>query len=1189
MPFSTRRRRARKPTFRIALTALAASGLAAAAPWVGALPASASKPRSPADTRLVRSHDNLPRLPRGTRKLAALAGDTTIRFDVALAPRDPAALSSFLTALETPRSGVYHRYVTPRQFASRFGPAADTIAAVRQWLTDRGLTVGRTARDGLLIPVKGTATQVDSAFAVAEHQFELPSGRIAYAPTTEPTVPSGLEPSVKAIVGLDDVVKPENHIARPRTTVTSVTDSAGHAVSHAHQAVLSSCTSAANTGGETVGDLEQAYSFDGAYGPGPLPNQDLGQGVSVGVYELEPFNMSDITGPVKPDKPVPFEACYGFGKLGEPPVNTPSVVGTASGSQSGEAALDIEMILGMAPEANLTVYQGPNSGAGPLNTYAAMVNAANPPEVISTSWGLCESQLGSGLIGSEATLFQQAEAQGETIMAASGDSGSEDCYFPPYSQNTALAVDDPASQPYVTAVGGTSLDVRGPPPSETVWNNGPNGGAGGGGVSTMWRMPAWQQGPGVGNFFTKATPCGFSGTGDGLGATSCREVADVSSAADPNNGAFAIFCSTCQSTGDGWGGIGGTSEAAPMWAAIVALADEGATQQPVGDIHSALYQSACLPLASSPGTSPFNDVQSGPPSNNDMLGNHDGDYPTTAGYDQATGLGSPDVGLLVPDLRSPPFGSCPAVNAMTPSSDKLMPTDTATISGTNLAGVSEVDFGPGNRATGLVATPSSVTVNVPPSPTGGPTTVHVVLKIGSTDTIGLDDPAALAFSYHGPKVTSVAPAELPPTGGNITISGSGFMNNGVVAGSTSVTLVGQGGATDVELGTCLSSPPPCAVTSDTTISAVVPDIGAVASYDVEVTNSNGTSQAVPADRFQTVSVPAVSGVSPATGTIRGDTPVTITGTGFTGTTAVDFGATPAESYTVKSDTSITAVSPSSPTTTSSDITVTTYGQTALRSHTVAADRFTWMLPPPGYWMVSSTGVVYAFGVPDKGPSGPLFAHPTVAMAPSPSGQGYWTVTTDGHVSAYNAPNKGGVTAKLNRPIVGMASTADGQGYWLVATDGGIFTFGDARFHGSTGGKALNKPIVGMASTPDGNGYWLVASDGGIFTFGDAKFYGSTGGRHLAKPIVGMTALSSGLGYWLVASDGGVFTFGQAKFHGSTGAMHLAQPIMGLVAPYADNGYWLVARDGGIFSFGVPYKGSEGSAHLTSPIVGSAGP
>ena len=98
---------------------------------------------------------------------------------------------------------------------------------------------------------------------------------------------------------------------------------------------------------------------------------------------------------------------------------------------------------------------------------------------------------------------------------------------------------------------------------------------------------------------------------------------------------------------------------------------------------------------------------------------------------------------------------------------------------------------------------------------------------------------------------------------------------------------------------------------------------------------------------------------------------------------------------------------------------------------------------------------------------------------------------------------------LNQPVVGIAATPSGRGYWLVASDGGIFTFGDARFHGSTGAMHLNSPIVGMASTPNGHGYWLVAADGGIFTFGNARFHGSTGAFPIGSAIVGITATPSG--------------------------------------------------------------------------------
>ena len=83
----------------------------------------------------------------------------------------------------------------------------------------------------------------------------------------------------------------------------------------------------------------------------------------------------------------------------------------------------------------------------------------------------------------------------------------------------------------------------------------------------------------------------------------------------------------------------------------------------------------------------------------------------------------------------------------------------------------------------------------------------------------------------------------------------------------------------------------------------------------------------------------------------------------------------------------------------------------------------------------------------------------------------------------------------------MAATPDGKGYWLVASDGGLFSYGDAKFYGSTGSVPLHRPIVGMSASPDGNGYWLVASDGGIFSYGDAEFYGSPGGAPLDQPVV----------------------------------------------------------------------------------------
>jgi hypothetical protein len=172
----------------------------------------------------------------------------------------------------------------------------------------------------------------------------------------------------------------------------------------------------------------------------------------------------------------------------------------------------------------------------------------------------------------------------------------------------------------------------------------------------------------------------------------------------------------------------------------------------------------------------------------------------------------------------------------------------------------------------------------------------------------------------------------------------------------------------------------------------------------------------------------------------------------------------------------------------------------------------------------------------------------------------------------------------------MAPTPSGTGYWLVASDGGIFSFGDARFFGSTGAIKLNKPIAGMASTPSGRGYWLVATDGGIFSFGDAAFFGSTGATKLNKPIAGMAATPSGRGYWLTASDGGIFSFGDAAFYGaapSRPSSRGARTVTAMVPSPTGGGYWQAAASGELLAFGDAADLGAGVGNLTRPIVGMA--
>jgi hypothetical protein len=174
---------------------------------------------------------------------------------------------------------------------------------------------------------------------------------------------------------------------------------------------------------------------------------------------------------------------------------------------------------------------------------------------------------------------------------------------------------------------------------------------------------------------------------------------------------------------------------------------------------------------------------------------------------------------------------------------------------------------------------------------------------------------------------------------------------------------------------------------------------------------------------------------------------------------------------------------------------------------------------------------------------------------------------------------------LNQPVVGIAATPKGRGYWLVAADGGIFTFGRARFHGSTGAMHLNSPIVGMAATRSGRGYWLVAADGGIFTFGDARFYGSAGGVYLSAPVVGMASTPSGHGYWLATANGHVLHFGDAR---AVPDVPGGQPVVGLARNTTGTGLWLVAANGVVYTTGsARYAGGAAGALIQAAGIARA--
>ena len=475
-------------------------------------------------------------------------------------------------------------------------------------------------------------------------------------------------------------------------------------------------------------------------------------------------------------------------------------------------------------------------------------------------------------------------------------------------------------------------------------------------------------------------------------------------------------------------------------------------------------------------------------------------------------------------------------------------------------------------------------------------------------------PASGTDSNGNPASTDAALYPCPPTQAQINQGDTctlGYGTSGGASASSNITFQGQplpktsvtsvspnagplaGGTVVTIMGESLSSPTAVSFggvaatsftgVSATEVTAVAPASATSQTVDVQVTTGFGQSPAnPPGDSFTYTKAPLVYAISPTSGPPAGGTSVTLTGAQYTGTTAVDFGSTPATSFKVNSDASVTATAPAG--TGTVDVTATNaFG----KSVTSPADQFTYQ---SGYRLVGSDGGVFTYGpLTYEGSAGGTHLNaPIVGMASTPDGKGYWLVASDGGVFSYGDAvfygSAGGTV--LNKPIVGIAATADGGGYWLVASDGGVFSYGDAVFHGSAGGITLNKPIVGIAATSDGGGYWLVASDGGVFSYGDAVFYGSAGGTVLNKPIVGIAATADGGGYWLAAADGGVFSYGDAVFQGSAGSLSLNKPVVGIAATADGGGYWLVASDGGIFNYGdATFFGSAGGTTLNAPIVG----
>ncbi len=557
--------------------------------------------------------------------LANTPVNQTISLAIGLNLRNTANLASYLREITDTHSPLYRHYLNLASFAALYGPLPQSEVAISSFLRSQGFKITATYPNHLIIDAVGTVAQAQHAFQVQINNYRSPVGQLFFANANPPSLPVQLAPLVAAVSGLDNAVKyHRNPLAPGKATVRLGTSSSTPTTASATLVCPQPGTAMVPTS-YTPSQIASAYDFNKLYNAG-----FMGEGQTVGLLELDGFSSSDIAS---------YTACFGGNKTVIKTIPIDGYNG-AAGVNATEVELDMEMILGLAPHlATLRVYEAADTSLAAYNdAWARIVSDVTP--VVSTSWVFCEQ--GSGMtneIQQENIFFQAAAAQGQTILAASGDLGANGCYNPQTGANTTPAVDDPASQPYVTGVGGTTLHVNfdNTYQFEQVWNDrNINNGASGGGISLVWHMPYWQQAPGVANAYS----------------TGFREVPDVSLNADPQTG-YDVFCKVGGCANKGWMIFGGTSAAAPAWAAMIALANQASLKANafmVGFLNPSLYDIAHGATGTSYNAA-FHDIVpvSGYVNNNDYVGSS-GTYPDGSAYDLATGLGTYDAYNLSQNL-----------------------------------------------------------------------------------------------------------------------------------------------------------------------------------------------------------------------------------------------------------------------------------------------------------------------------------------------------------------------------------------------------------------------------------------------------------------------------------------------------------------------------------------------------------
>ncbi len=701
-----------------------------------------------------------PTLGKGPVLLGAAQAERPLRLDVTLRLPHPQALQEFLADLSDQSSPLYHHFLRRGQFGERFGPSLAELQQVETVLEEEGFRLDSVASDRLAIHLSTTVGTAEVALHTTIGRYRLAGGQDVFANESKPMVPAAIAGDVQGIIGLNDLqraqsvalreLSPDPHTRSLETTMRpAVTHTAGP------QPCADATDAAAYYDSYTANDLASYYSMTPLYEMG-----DLGQDVHVALIEFEPNLESDISA---------YAKCYGI----SPHVDYHEIDGGAgSGAGSGEAALDIEDVMGLAPDATIDVYQAPNTGTSNYDDYEAVIDQ-DSDQVISTSWGLCEldvlSESGSSYLEAEQALFEQANSQGETVFASAGDTGSTDCLDDPGStQQSSLSVEDPAGQPYVVGVGGTSIGTG----SEDVWNDG--SGAGGGGVSSTFCMPSYQDQSAIPGLVNQDSQVDSTNCASSSSNALLRQVPDVSADAAPETGYVAYYEGLWQ------GGWGGTSAATPLWAAVAALIDDSPFCSDYGSGDPGVLPEGLYEVASADSSYIYDepngahealyDVTSG--DNDDTASGYSGGlYPATAGYDMASGLGTPIVSGRTSSGSSSAFYpglaalmcwnyrtklASSSITAVSPDIGATSAATTVTITGTGflpIAGADELLVGSKTAVASCTSTTRCTAVL--PTSTARTVNLRMIVEDGLTES---PVSAADEFSYEvAPDVRVTSP------------------------------------------------------------------------------------------------------------------------------------------------------------------------------------------------------------------------------------------------------------------------------------------------------------------------------------------------------------------------------------------------------------------------------------------------